>query len=65
MGAIGAVRVIDLDTKERVLMKAQKGLVKDVEFMHKPSELYVGFIDEYGTFYINKVSKDKNSNALK
>jgi len=61
---VGAVRVIDMDTKERVLMKGDKGLIKDVDFIHKLEEIIVGFIDEYGTFYINKIVKELKTGKL-
>lgn len=61
---IGAVRIMDLDTKERCLMKVDKGAVMDVEFMHKGEEVYIGFVDEFGTFYINKINKDQQSGKL-
>lgn len=62
---VGAVRVVDLQTNERILLKGGKGLIRDVEFVHKLDVLIVGFIDEYGTFYIYKVTKDVKTNLLK
>jgi len=56
--------VIDMDTKERVLMKGDKGLIKDVDFLHKPDEIVIGFIDEYGTFYINRIVKGLNGGQI-
>lgn len=55
VGGAGAVRVVDLDTKDRVLMRGNRGLIRDVEFMHKVDELVLGFIDEYGSFYIYRI----------
>lgn len=64
MQNIGAVRIMDLETKERCLMKVDKGVVMDVEFMHKADEVYLGFVDEFGTFYINKINKDIQTGKL-
>ncbi|CAL8086848.1 unnamed protein product [Orchesella dallaii] len=61
---VGAVRIIDLDTKERCLMKVDNGLVKDVEFMHKADDLYIGYVDEFGTFYINRIHKESQTGKL-
>jgi hypothetical protein len=61
----GAVRVIDMETKERVLMKGDKGLIRDVDFAHKVDTILVGFIDEYGSFYVHKVNKSLQTNKLR
>lgn len=55
---------MDLDTKERCLMKVDKGVVMDIEFMHKAEDIYLGFVDEFGTFYINKIVKDAQTGKL-
>ncbi|XP_021955126.1 enhancer of mRNA-decapping protein 4 isoform X2 [Folsomia candida] len=60
----GAVRVIDMESKERVLMKGDKGLIKDVDFLHKLDDVILAFIDEYGTFYINKIIKELKTGKL-
>jgi len=57
VGGIGAVRVVDLETKDRVLMRGNRGLIRDVEFMHKADEILLGFIDEYGSFYIYRLER--------
>lgn len=64
MNNTGAVRIMDLDTKERCLMKVDKGVVMDIEFMHKAEDIYLGFVDEFGTFYINKIVKDAQTGKL-
>ena len=61
---VGAVRVVDLATQDRVLMKGSRGLIKDVEFMHKADDMVLGFIDEYGTFYVYKIIKDLKTDKM-
>ncbi len=64
MASVGAVRVYDLETQDRILMKGNKGLIKDVEFMHKAEDLILGFIDEYGSFYIYRIDKDAKTGKM-
>jgi hypothetical protein len=53
-----------MDSKERVLMKGDKGLIRDVDFLHKHEDIILGFIDEYGTFYITKIIKELKTGKL-
>lgn len=45
-------------------MKGDKGLIKDVDFLHKLDDVILAFIDEYGTFYINKIIKELKTGKL-
>ncbi|CAG7673158.1 unnamed protein product [Allacma fusca] len=64
VSGVGAIRVIDLETNERGLMKGHKGLIKDLEFMHKADQLILGYVDDVGSVFVHKINKDPKSNQL-
>ena len=64
VSGVGAVRVVDLETNERGLMKGHRGLIKDLEFMHKVDQLILGYVDDVGSVFVHKINKDPKSNKL-
>ncbi|XP_040563516.1 enhancer of mRNA-decapping protein 4 homolog [Lepeophtheirus salmonis] len=60
---VGAVRVVNRDTGERILIKGIAGKVADIAFAYL-SAVIIGCIDEFGDLYIYSIS-EKSDKKLK
>lgn len=60
----GGIRIVDIETNDRILIKGSRGMIKDLEFMYKVDDLIIGFVDDYGTVYIYKITKEIKSGLM-
>lgn len=49
------IRVVNMETNQRALIKDMKGLVQDVSFALTPNQVLLGFVDEEGNLFVYNI----------
>ena len=52
---VGAMRIVNRRTDDRILLKGMKGSVKDLGFAHIKDEVVIGCVDELGNLFVYRV----------
>ena len=58
------VRVLNLATNNRTLLKGFSGRVTDVSFAHLPTEIILGAVDEMGNMFVYEIRDNPTNREI-